>query len=144
MTDKLSFKRRYEDLFSALFLWSLDRWGSNHAMASTYTFLALWASVMMNFNVAVIFTRILLGERLTSYFIWMVVASVIVPFTIFNYRRLLRQRQYLRAAREFGRYSAQRQRRLRMLGFIYVAGSFASVFLVGIVVAHLQARGVVP
>lgn len=71
-------------------------------------------------------------------------AIVIVPFTVFNYRGLVRRQRYLRAAREFGRYSAERQRRLRIAGCSYVAGSLAATFLVGIVVAHLQARGVVP
>lgn len=126
----MSIRRRYEDLFSALFLWSNERWGGNHAMASHYTFLALWGAVAMNFMMAIILARFGLGEQFVGPVLLTLAIGIVAPFTVVSHLWLLRRERYLRAAEAFARYSPERQRRLRRIGFAYLIGSFGSTLAV--------------
>lgn len=126
----MSIRQRYEDLFSALFLWSNERWGGNHAMASRYTFLALWGAMMMNFMMAIILARFGLGEQFVRPVLWAVPVGIVAPFTVLNYLWLLRRERYLAVAEEFARCPPDRQRRLRRIGFAYIIASFATTLIV--------------
>lgn len=131
----MTIRRRYEDVFSALFLWSNERWSGNHAMASTYTFLALWGAMMMNLSMAIIGARFGLGEQFVRPVLWTVLVGIAVPFTAVNYLWLLRGQRYLEVVEEFARYRPERQRRLRRIGFVYILASFGIALLVGQILA---------
>ncbi len=120
----MSIRRRYEEFFAALFLWSNERWGGNHAMASTYTYLALFGGVGMDIFILTLVIRFGFGAAFEGTVFWVVFVGILVPFGVINYFWLLRRERYLRVAAEFAREAPARQLRMRRLGFAYLIGSY--------------------
>ncbi len=129
----------YEDIYAALYSWSLRRWHGNDYMASFLTASSLSGAQGMNFIALAILSSFLVGrDAFRAIFPSYTGLVVICAILLTNYLVFVRRRRYDILFKRFQRYPMERRRSIAKVAWIYAVTSMIAPILLAF---FLEGRG---